>query len=83
MKHSLSAAALSAALMLLIAAPVASAAPQVNVVCSMNPEWCRNAAAIYPRLHGVQVNVINKPTGESCGGARSSPGMASAREMRA
>ena len=62
MKHSLPVAALTAALTLL---SVAAAAAQVNVVCSMNPEWCRNAAAIYSRLHSVQVNVINKPTGES------------------
>ena len=54
-----------ASLWLLLAAPAALAAGQVNVVCSMNPEWCRNAAAIYARLHDVQVNVINKPTGES------------------
>lgn len=40
-------------------------AAQVNVVCSMNPEWCRNAAAVYERVHAVKVNVINKPTGES------------------
>ncbi len=40
-------------------------AQQVNIVCSMNPEWCRNAAAIYERLSGVKVSVINKPTGES------------------
>ncbi len=40
-------------------------AQQVNVVCSMNPQWCRNAAVIYERLHSVKVNVINKPTGES------------------
>lgn len=50
---------------LLLATPAALAAGQVNVVCSMNPEWCRNAAAIYGRLHDVKVNVINKPTGES------------------
>ena len=56
---------LGAALALGLSAQTALAAGQVNVVCSMNPEWCRNAAAIYSRLHDVQVNVINKPTGES------------------
>lgn len=40
-------------------------AAQVNIVCSMNPQWCTNAAAVYERLHGVRVSVINKPTGES------------------
>ena len=40
-------------------------AAQVNVVCSMNPEWCRNAAAVYERLTNVKVSVVNKPTGES------------------
>lgn len=38
---------------------------QVNVVCSMNPEWCRNAAVVYERLTNVKVSVVNKPTGES------------------
>ena len=56
---------IGAGLALGLSAQVAPAAVQVNVVCSMNPEWCRNAAAIYSRLHDVQVNVINKPTGES------------------
>ena len=50
---------------LLMAAPAAHATGQVNIVCSMNPDWCRNAAAIYSRLHKVQTHVINKPTGES------------------
>lgn len=44
-------------------------AQQINIVCSMNPEWCRNAASIYERTYpskdGIKVNVINKPTGES------------------
>ncbi len=40
-------------------------AQSLNVVCSMNPQWCRNAASIYERTQGVKVNVINKPTGES------------------
>ena len=40
-------------------------AAQVNVVCSMNPEWCRNAALVYERLTSVKVSVVNKPTGES------------------
>ena len=38
---------------------------QVNIVCSMNPEWCRNAAVVYERLTNVKVSVVNKPTGES------------------
>jgi iron(III) transport system substrate-binding protein len=46
-------------------APQQVFAAQVNIVCSMNPEWCRNAAMIYERLNNVTVNVINKPTGES------------------
>ena len=43
----------------------AAHAAQVNVVCSMNPEWCRNAAVVYERLTNVKVSVVNKPTGES------------------
>ena len=43
----------------------AAQAAQVNVVCSMNPEWCRNAALVYERLSNVKVSVVNKPTGES------------------
>ena len=42
-----------------------AAAQSLNVVCSMNPQWCRNAASIYERTQGIKVNVINKPTGES------------------
>lgn len=51
----------------LISAVLAGAAhaAQVNIVCSMNPEWCRNAAVIYERLTNVKVSVVNKPTGES------------------
>ena len=47
-----------------VIAPSVQAA-QVNVVCSMNPEWCRNAATVYERLTNVKVSVVNKPTGES------------------
>ncbi len=43
----------------------AVSAQSLNVVCSMNPQWCRNAASIYERTQNVKVNVINKPTGES------------------
>ena len=50
---------------LLALLPAATMAQQVNILCSMNPEWCRNAAAIYERTQNVKVNVINKPTGES------------------
>ncbi len=47
------------------AAAFDASAQSLNIVCSMNPQWCRNAAAIYERTQGVRVNVINKPTGES------------------
>ena len=50
---------------LLVAFPAVAAAQQVNILCSMNPEWCRNAAAVYERTEKVKVSVINKPTGES------------------
>ena len=50
---------------LLVAFPAVAAAQQVNILCSMNPEWCRNAAAVYERSEKVKVSVINKPTGES------------------
>jgi iron(III) transport system substrate-binding protein len=56
-------AGLVSALSLLSASNVS--AQQLNIVCSMNPEWCRNAALIYERTANVKVSVINKPTGES------------------
>ena len=56
-------AGLLSALSLLSAAN--ASAQQLNIVCSMNPEWCRNAALIYERTANVKVSVINKPTGES------------------
>jgi iron(III) transport system substrate-binding protein len=49
----------------LVTLPSAAQAQSLSIVCSMNPQWCRNAAAIYERTQGVKVNVINKPTGES------------------
>ena len=51
--------------LLLLALPAIASAQQLNVLCSMNPEWCRNAASIYERTQNVKVSVINKPTGES------------------
>ena len=60
---------LTSALALAAFSPWAAQAQQLNIVCSMNPEWCRNAAAIYERTYSdkgdIKVNVINKPTGES------------------
>ncbi len=32
---------------LLLALPAIASAQQLNILCSMNPEWCRNAASIY------------------------------------
>ena len=57
--------ALRSVILLALAATSAAHAAQVNVVCSMNPEWCRNAAVVYERLTNIKVSVVNKPTGES------------------
>jgi iron(III) transport system substrate-binding protein len=43
----------------------ASAQGQVNVICSVQADWCNNIATIYSRTTGTKVNVALKGSGEA------------------
>ena len=49
---------------LTLAAP-AQAQGQVNVICSVQAEWCSTIATIYSRTTGVKVNMLLKGSGEA------------------
>jgi iron(III) transport system substrate-binding protein len=59
MKKSLVAAALAGT------ALAASAQGQVNVICSVQADWCNNIATIYARTTGTRINVALKGSGEA------------------
>ena len=46
-------------------ASVAAAQGQVNVICSVQADWCNNIATIYSRTTGTRVNVALKGSGEA------------------
>ena len=43
----------------------ASAQGQVNVICSVQADWCNNIATIYSRTTGTRINVALKGSGEA------------------
>ncbi len=43
----------------------ASAQGQVNVICSVQADWCNNIATIYARTTGTKINVALKGSGEA------------------
>jgi iron(III) transport system substrate-binding protein len=43
----------------------AAAQGQVNIICSVQAEWCNNIATIYARTTGVKVNMALKGSGEA------------------
>ena len=43
----------------------ASAQGQVNVICSVQADWCNNIATIYSRTTGTKINVALKGSGEA------------------
>jgi iron(III) transport system substrate-binding protein len=43
----------------------AAAQGQVNIICSVQAEWCNNIATIYARTTGAKVNVALKGSGEA------------------
>ena len=53
------------AAVLSVAAISASAQGQVNVICSVQADWCNNIATIYSRTTGTRVNVALKGSGEA------------------
>ncbi len=59
MKNSIGAAVLS------LTAIGAQAQGQVNVICSVQADWCNNIATIYSRTTGTKINVALKGSGEA------------------
>ena len=43
----------------------AAAQGQVNIICSVQAEWCNNFSTVYARTTGVKVNVAIKGSGEA------------------
>ncbi len=62
-RHSLAAGLLGAAWVL--SAPLAWAQGQVNVICSVQAEWCNLMATTYSRTSGTRVNMTMKGSGEA------------------
>ncbi|MEN9538453.1 MAG: hypothetical protein RLZZ126_688 [Pseudomonadota bacterium] len=59
MKHVVTAAAL------LLATAGAQAQGQLNIICSVQAEWCNMIGTVYGRTTGVKVNVTMKGSGEA------------------
>jgi iron(III) transport system substrate-binding protein len=57
--------ALAAAAALLVGAPVAAGAQQLNVICSVQAEWCQAIATEFQRESGVKVAMTLKGSGET------------------
>ena len=55
---------LASACLLILSAGNASAQGQVNVICSVQAEWCNTIATIYTRTTGVKINMLLKGSGE-------------------
>ena len=67
LKHSLKSKLtlpLIAASMLLLASP-AQSQQQLNVVCSVQQEWCNLISTVYSKSKGVKINVISRGSGEA------------------
>ena len=47
------------------AAFTAQAQGQVNVICSVQAEWCNTMATVYSKTTGVKVNITQKGSGEA------------------
>lgn len=56
---------LACSLLLACAAGTASAQGQVNVICSVQAEWCNMISTVYARTTGTRVNVTMKGSGEA------------------
>jgi iron(III) transport system substrate-binding protein len=53
---------------LVILAPLAQSAQaegQVNVICSVQAEWCNMLSTVYTKTTGVKVNMVQKGSGEA------------------
>jgi iron(III) transport system substrate-binding protein len=49
----------------LLAGATGAAAQQVNVICSVQADWCNMIATVYARTTGVKINLALKGSGES------------------
>ena len=55
-----------AALSILCALPLAAAAQgQVNIICSVQAEWCKMMSTVYTKTTGTKVNMVAKGSGEA------------------
>ncbi len=55
----------AAALLWACAFSLGAAAQQVNVICSVQAEWCSMIATVYARTTGVRINIVQKGSGEA------------------
>ena len=45
--------------------PLAHAEGQLNVICSVQAEWCNMIATVYTKTTGIKVNIVQKGSGEA------------------
>src|ERR671939_93374 len=50
---------------LAVLACAANAADQINVICSVQAEWCNMVSTVYARSTGARVNMSLKGSGEA------------------
>ena len=43
----------------------AQAADQVNIICSVQAEWCNMIGTVYARTTGTKINITMKGSGEA------------------
>lgn len=55
----------AAAGLALSALPVAAQEGQLNIICSVQAEWCSMLQSVYSRTTGIKVNVVQKGSGEA------------------
>lgn len=65
MKSSLSAPALLVALLAASSLPAAAQQGQVNVICSVQADWCNMIQTVFAKTTGIKVNMSLKGSGEA------------------
>ena len=58
-------AVLPAALLAAFFSPPAAAQQQVNVICSVQADWCNVIQTVFAKTTGIQVNMSLKGSGEA------------------
>ena len=56
---------LALALAALAPAARAQGTPSLNLICSVQDEWCSLMSATFSRTSGIKVNVLKRSTGEA------------------